>query len=481
MNRRVVGFVCVLKNRLTMALVCAGLIAAMPPALHAEAPPVSVLPREGTLLVLPKGKPVTVMGMTTAGGKPEKQPTSLTLEWNDNGLTAVFGCADSAIALGDWATAPDSSKTWKDDSVAVLLDPGHRHIKQGTIAAKLSVAGGLDDFRGGDIAYKIEGITSEVSRTAIGWRGKIMIPWKGLGASPAVGDIWGAQFTRIDHEGKYSQETMTTMAWAPFKEQFEDLHHFGHLVFAAADAATDDASLTALREKVKQSHDVIASETVFPNAGSVLASSGKEPANAEAFTVVATGASPKQATRAALTWDASGLDIVVDCVDNGVVGDQKGDDNIKLWKDDSVYVWLDPGHTHNAQRHSIMVQVSASGAWHDIRNGDPVFDVEGLDVKASRTADGWRAHIKMPWKGLGVESPKPGDVWGINLTRMDQPGKTDYYNMQASSWVLIPDGDLQSLDRWGHIVFGGPPAAAQQAISTAHQKRRQIIGAQNGQ
>lgn len=473
------------------------------PARAAEAPPPAVSPA-GAVLALPKGKPVTVSGMTMKGGTPEKQPTAVTVSWDDDGMTVVFDCTDSAIAA-EWAEARDSDKTWKDDSVGVLLDVGHHHVEANDlIMFKLSVAGGLQDCRGKErnIGFNVQGVTSEVvlppvpipswrimpvtpeqtrasqSPVPAGhWRGTIRIPWKGLGATPKEGDVWGVNFTRIDHVGKYNGTAAASFtAWAPFAENFEDLGAFGHLVFAAKDAPTGDGAAVALREAVRQAHLRVAKDAV--NEGNVLTLDGKQAATATGFTVAKSGAAPKQATSATLTWDTNGLDVVFDCVDSGIVAEQKGRDNIKLWKDDSVYVWLDPGHTHNSARQLIMVQVSAGGECHDHRNGDAKFDVAGIVVDTNRTANGWRAHVQMPWKGLGTECPKPGDVWGLNLSRMDQPGKTDYAKMESSSWVSIPDGDATTLDRWGHVVFAAAGAVApeaQQTIEKSHAPRRQAI------
>ncbi len=230
--------------------------------------------------------------------------------------------------------------------------------------------------------------------------------------------------------------------------------------------------------------------TEMPNEGNVLTPDRKQAVRVADFRVVGTGAAPKQATHAAVIWDDESLDVVFDCVDSDIVAEQKGHDNVKLWKDDCVYVWLDPGHTHNAGENLIMVQVSAGGEWCDQRNGDRAFDIEGLSVEVSRTAKGWRAHLRMPWKGLGASCPQTGDVWGLNLARMDQPGRFDSENMECSSLVTIPDGDLAKPDRWGHIVFtdakGGPPAggavlrAARKTMAQMHAARRDSIRMANG-
>lgn len=431
------------------------------------------LPEESRLLLAPKGKPITATGMTAKGGAPAKEPMTVTITWDDEGLTASFDCTDAGVAA-EWAKDRDSDKTWKDDSVALLLDVGHKHVPSlNFLSFKLSAAGGLQDCRGvnRDIKYNVPGITSEVARTAAGWSGVIRIPWKGLGVTPKEGEIWGVQFTRINHNGKYvSMDAAEFNAWAPFRTDYEGMHHFGHLAFGGSEAAA--------HETVKKQHASVAEESIFPREGHVLTATAKQPGIATGFTVVPSGAAASQPTNVSVNWNEKGLDVVFDCVDAGVFGEQKGRDNIKLWKDDSVYVFLDPGHAHGAASEHLMVQLSVSGEVFDERNGDAKFDIEGLITEVARTDKGWRAHLLLPWKGMGVECPKPGTAWGCNFMRMDQPGKLDFEKMQSSSWIPVLDGNIHAVDRWGHMIFAATDAdgaAGLEEIKKSHAARRAAI------
>lgn len=219
-------------------------------------------------------------------------------------------------------------------------------------------------------------------------------------------------------------------------------------------------------------------DAMVPAADPVLVVPKGKGAEAGGFIVPPKTDAARQATKVAVNWDDTALDVLFTCPDKDLVGIETGDDNIKLWRDDSVYVWLDPGHTHNAENKGVMIQLSSSGAWHDIRNGDPAFDVEGLKPEVAKTADGWTARLRIPWQGLGVSAPAPGDVWGVNFTRMDQPGKLDHDRMQMSSWVKIPMGsDPTTLGRWGHLIFApaGDEAAVEKgrkALQSRHDEVR---------
>lgn len=168
--------------------------------------------------------------------------------------------------------------------------------------------------------------------------------------------------------------------------------------------------------------------------------------------VVDSRAPARQSTSIQLSWTADGLEVVFECTDKDITAEQDGDDGPKLWKDDNVYVWLDPGHTHDVKKF-VMIQVSAGGFRSDSCGTNSAFDVEGLEVEVGRTASGWRASLGIPWKGLNVEPPKPGDVWGLNFSRMDQPGKYEFMQMEQSSWAAIRSALMLDTRQWGHLVF----------------------------
>ncbi len=196
-------------------------------------------------------------------------------------------------------------------------------------------------------------------------------------------------------------------------------------------------------------------EAITPNADNILVLDQQHPATISGFLVTQTrDQASREKTDVAVKWDNDALDVTFTCTDNGIVAAITDNDNIKLWRDDSVYVWLDPGHTHN-EKAFMMIQLSASGARYDLKNGDATFNVEDMTTSVSRTETGWTAHLRIPWKGLGVAAPKAGDVWGVNFTRMDHPGKYDFKTMEISSWAAIPfhPGDPSDLIRWGHLVF----------------------------
>jgi hypothetical protein len=168
---------------------------------------------------------------------------------------------------------------------------------------------------------------------------------------------------------------------------------------------------------------------------------------------------PATATRATVKWDDTALTVIVDCADTNILALHAERDDVEMWRDDYVEVFLDIGHTH--EDGWLRILVSASGGICDARGRSPVYDACGGDLryrllgllpqtKAERTDNGWRATLVMPWKGIG-KKPQPGDVWGFNLHRENQP------EHEYSCWTPTPRGTA-NVHMWGHLVFAEPTA-----------------------
>ncbi len=431
-----------------------------------------VLPEpQGALLVLAKGEERMAYVFNAFMGGTMEEATSAGLSWDDSGLTAVIDCQDSSIVAAQGAGSGPAD-IWKHDCVELLLEPGHNHGAPVCILA--SAVGAVRCSRGADAGYRIEGLGVRTVRTGRGWRATIFVPWKGLGiGAPAGGEIWGLNIRRIDQKEVFSVDKMTTGSWVSFRTDPHEVLGLGHVAFMLPGTIEDDAKLAAMRETVAAGHERTVRAWAGPNDGDVLAL-GRKAITVPRLGLIGSDTPARQATRVTLARDTEGLEVRFECEDGDIVAVQEGRDNVKIWKDDCVYLLLDPGHRHDAAA-MVMVQMSASGVVHDIRNGDPKWTWEGMETETARTATGWSAHLKLPWRGLGISAPKAGEVWGINLVRMDQPGKADYRLMEMSSLAVVPGGDPASIHRWGHLAFG---KAGDVARAPAHEARRAAVDAQ---
>jgi len=217
------------------------------------------------------------------------------------------------------------------------------------------------------------------------------------------------------------------------------------------------------------------------------------------FVNTLTGAAASIQTQAKLLWDKKNLYIGFDNTDEDVWSDlTKRDD--KLWTEEADEVMIDAdgnGRTY------IELQVAPNGNIFDtylpnVRRYEDTVDpklkpfswnsklvaktqVDGTLNKRDDQDKGWTAELALPLedvKGMDAAStvrlpPQPGDVWRINMYRMDQPkGKPQ----QAAGWSPPMVGDFHALSRFGELVFAdadgktSPPPAAAPAAKLAAAK-----------
>jgi hypothetical protein len=197
---------------------------------------------------------------------------------------------------------------------------------------------------------------------------------------------------------------------------------------------------------------------------------------------------PMMKTEAKLLWDKKNLYVGFENTDDDVWTDlSKRDD--KLWTEEADEVMIDAdgnGRTY------IELQVAPNGNIFDTylpspRRYEDTVDpklkpfswnskmiakvhVDGTLNKRDDTDKGWTTELAIPLedvKGMDDKSavrlpPEPGDVWRINMYRMDLPkGKPQ----QAAGWSPPMVGDFHALGRFGELVFAdadgkvSPPVA----------------------
>jgi hypothetical protein len=197
----------------------------------------------------------------------------------------------------------------------------------------------------------------------------------------------------------------------------------------------------------------------------------------EAFVNTLSGAPVDQKTTARLTWDDKNLYIAFENADSDVWSELTKHDD-KLWTQEVDEVMIDgdgDGKTY------IELQVAPNGTTFDsylptYRQNQNDWEsgmktavhVEGTLNKRDDTDKGWTVEIALPLaavKGRAEKGPqippKPGDMWRINLYRMDAPKGR---GQVASGWSPPLVGDFHLLDKFGELVFaddhGAVPTAA---------------------
>jgi len=217
------------------------------------------------------------------------------------------------------------------------------------------------------------------------------------------------------------------------------------------------------------------------------------------FVNTMTGAPVALKTEAKLLWDKKYLYVGIDNVDSDVWAKlDKRDD--KLWTEEADEIMID---ADGNGRSYVELQVAPNGNLFDTylperRKYEDTINpkmkpfswnsktiakvrVDGTLNKREDQDKGWTAEIAIPLedvKGMDDKSaltlpPVPGNVWRINMFRMDVPqGKPQ----QAAGWSPPMVGDFHALDRFGEIVFGDaqgavpPPPPPQVAPPLAKEK-----------
>lgn len=99
--------------------------------------------------------------------------------------------------------------------------------------------------------------------------------------------------------------------------------------------------------------------------------------------------------------------------------------------------------------------INALGSCWDARNGRPVWNVKGMRCSTRRMADRWTMEVKLPFAGLGIDRPVPGDFIGARFCRVVHAPKF----CRTSCPQLKENGNNARRD-FGRLVFGEPADAA---------------------
>jgi len=124
--------------------------------------------------------------------------------------------------------------------------------------------------------------------------------------------------------------------------------------------------------------------------------------------------SPRE-TVAFLGYTDDALYIAFLCFGPTPESEKRPKDGKGIWEDDAVEVLLDPGRT--LSRHFQFIGNAEGSVWDSIGD-DPSWDAPGWRFATKPLPEGgWGAEFEIPFSSLGVGSPKPGDIWGLNLAR----------------------------------------------------------------
>ena len=143
-----------------------------------------------------------------------------------------------------------------------------------------------------------------------------------------------------------------------------------------------------------------------------------------------------------------------------------------LWWDDSVELYIEPGHSHRAYYKLMANPLGTRADWRglDTPEGFKLLDWgtgTSWTVAAHVGPDFWSLEFRFPWADLEAEPPKPGDVWSFEVVRFryahDPSDKSKGKKHEYSSWNV--GASYRAPHRFGNIVFGGTTDAFERLLA----------------
>ncbi|GAH89400.1 unnamed protein product, partial [marine sediment metagenome] len=74
----------------------------------------------------------------------------------------------------------------------------------------------------------------------------------------------------------------------------------------------------------------------------------------------------------------------------------------------------------------------------------------GADTATHIDKGSWMVEMTIPYKGLGIKPPKPGDKWRISLCRHRPEGKD--FNSELIVWAPLQRG-FKDIANFGTLIF----------------------------
>ncbi len=118
------------------------------------------------------------------------------------------------------------------------------------------------------------------------------------------------------------------------------------------------------------------------------------------------------------------------------------------WDDDEVEVWMDMNGDAETFRQVILNAVNDK-----LEYGETGPTVIGA-TSAVHSVEGapWMVEMQIPFAGLGVEPPKPGDTWRLSLCRGRPPTKNSP-TFELIVWASLKQGGFKDLANFGTLIF----------------------------
>ena len=126
-----------------------------------------------------------------------------------------------------------------------------------------------------------------------------------------------------------------------------------------------------------------------------------------------------------------------------------------IWQDDEVELFIDATFDRSTYHQFCVnldgVQYDAIGGPQHGQWGDLAWSAQ-WDSKITIGGDGYVMEVAIPYEALGVEPPKPGDRWGLNICRVRQTPTETWPEPMMAAWS-IPYANFHVPTHFGEVTF----------------------------
>ena len=153
---------------------------------------------------------------------------------------------------------------------------------------------------------------------------------------------------------------------------------------------------------------------------------------------------PTQSTKAIAYYDKENLYMQIICQENQREKPLTGTGAI--WHDDEVEIWMDTNRDGKTYKQLI---INAAGDKLEMNQDGPT--KIGAQAAAKIEDGRWIVEVAIPFKALGIETPKPGDIWKFNFVRQ-RPGGGNIAT-ELTTWSPL-DKAFNELQNFATLTFG---------------------------
>ncbi len=124
-----------------------------------------------------------------------------------------------------------------------------------------------------------------------------------------------------------------------------------------------------------------------------------------------------------------------------------------VWFDDSVEIFIDPGHTHE---HYFQFALNCKGATFD-RHMENIGWTTDWSVGTAIGEDRWTAEVAIPFASMQSDPPRPNAIFAANFCRNRKTSNADAESHgEWSSWAPVK-GQYHEPENFGHVIFTDSP------------------------